>query len=107
MEMMTGMNIAFYMKTSIFDEIMQWLILMICGSVVIMFAKAGSMILLSKVAERIVQGTRRDLYESILRKNVGWHDDKENSSGVMTATLSSDVQTLNGVSSDGLAVMVE
>lgn len=107
MEMMTGMNVAFYMKTSVFDEIMEWLILMICGSVLIMFAKAGSMILLAKVAERIVQGTRKDLYESILRKNVGWHDDKENSSGVMTATLSSDVQTLNGVSSDGLAVMVE
>jgi len=64
---------------------------MLIGGIILGFCKSGSMILLSRVAEKIVQGVRKDLYQAILRKNIGWHDERENSSGVMTATLSSDV----------------
>ena len=43
----------------------------------------------------------------MLRKEVGWHDDRSNSSGVITATLASDVQLLSGASSEGMASIVE
>lgn len=101
------MNISAFTQTSIWDNVTEWLFYMIGASVIILIGKSLAMILLSKVAEAIVQGTRKELYMSILRKDVGWHDHRENASGIMTATLSSDVQLLNGVSSDGLGVTVE
>ena len=42
-----------------------------------------------------------------MRKNIGWHDDRSNASGVITATLASDVQLLNGASSEGMAAIIE
>ena len=42
-----------------------------------------------------------------MRKEIGWHDDRNNSSGVITATLASDVQLLNGASSEGAAAILE
>lgn len=107
MECMTRMNIAAYAGTSVTDATTPYVLAMFGSAVLLFFVKSASMILLSRVAEKIVQGVRKDLYQSILRKNIGWHDDRDNSSGVMTATLSSDVQLLNGVSSDGIAVAVE
>jgi len=50
---------------------------------------------------------RKDLYESIIRKDIGWHDDRDNSAGIMTGTLASDVQLLSGVSSEGFGAQVE
>ena len=50
---------------------------------------------------------RKQLYESILLKHMGWFDDKENSPGVLSATMASDAQTLNGVSAEGLAASME
>jgi ATP-binding cassette subfamily B (MDR/TAP) protein 1 len=50
---------------------------------------------------------RKQLYGSILEKHLGWFDEKENSPGVLSATMASDVQTLNGVSAEGLAASLE
>lgn len=36
-----------------------------------------------------------------MRKDIGWHDNRENGSGIITATLASDVQLLDGVSAKG------
>ena len=63
--------------------------------------------MLSRVSENITGKVRQDLYESILRKDIGWHDHRENGSGIMTGTLSSDVQLLNGVSSEGFGAQIE
>lgn len=107
MKTMVGMNISQFMGTDVWDSVLEWIIVMGVSSFVIMIGKSIAMILLSRVAERVVNGTRMELYEAVLRKDIGWHDHRENSSGIMTSTLSSDVQMLNGVSSDGLAVMTE
>lgn len=77
------------------------------GSFILLISKSFSGMLLSRVAEHLTTGVRKDLYQAILRKDIGWHDNRDNSAGVMTATLASDVQLLNGVSSDGLAAQVE
>jgi ABC-type multidrug transport system fused ATPase/permease subunit len=50
---------------------------------------------------------RREVYESFLRKHIGWYDQRENSPGDLTNILASDVQILNGISSEGLAVIIE
>ena len=38
---------------------------------------------------------------------MGWFDLRENSPGILTNILSSDVQILNGVSEDGIGVILE
>ena len=47
------------------------------------------------------------MYKSFLEKHIGWFDDRKNTPGVLTSVLASDVQSLNGVSSEGLSVMLE
>jgi ABC-type multidrug transport system fused ATPase/permease subunit len=43
------------------------------------------------VGEHISKNVRIDLYTTVLRKHIGWHDDPLNASGVLTATLAWDV----------------
>ena len=80
---------------------------MVLGSVAIFFGKGLSVTLFSKVGQNIVEKVRIELYEAVLRKEMGWHDDRKNSSGVITATLASDVQLLDGASSAGSAAKLE
>ena len=50
---------------------------------------------------------RQDLYKNILRKEIGWHDDRDNSSGIMSAMLAHEVGLLNGASSQAAAATTE
>lgn len=59
------------------------------------------------IGENITLAIRDSLYKSLLKKNMGWFDKRENAPGVVTSVLASDAQTLNGASTEGLAVMVE
>jgi ATP-binding cassette subfamily B (MDR/TAP) protein 1 len=43
------------------------------------------------VGENVTLRVREILYGSILEKHLGWFDDKENSPGVISATMASDV----------------
>lgn len=61
----------------------------------------------ARLSNNVTIKIRAVLYESILRKNIGWFDQKENAPGVLTATMAEDTAILNGVSSDSVSVMVE
>jgi len=63
--------------------------------------------LFSIVGENMSLGVRQTLYSSILKKHLGWHDSREHSAGVLTNKLAKDVQLLNGVSTEAVAVVVE
>lgn len=119
MEAMNGMNEGYQEKIAfdagliesagegIFDRALPWCIIMLIGAFVIFVFKSLGAVLLSRVSENITSSVRQDLYESIIRKDIGWHDHRENSAGIMTGTLASDVQLLNGVSSEGLGANIE
>jgi ATP-binding cassette, subfamily B (MDR/TAP), member 1 len=47
------------------------------------------------------------LYQSILRKNIGWFDDRENGVSVLTSAMAQDTSIINGVSSESLAPQLE
>ena len=68
-----------------------WCLLMFLGSIVTLILIFISKKSFSVVAENITKNVRADLYLQILKKHVGWHDDQENASGVLSATLASDV----------------
>lgn len=80
---------------------------MIGASFILFFTVSFGKIALSRAAENLTKGMRMSMYEACMRKDIGWHDDRDNSSGIMTATLSSDVQLLNGLAQDGTAAAVE
>ena len=60
-----------------------------------------------KISGNLTLAIRERLYDSFLRKHIGWFDDRDNSPGVLTGILSSEVQLLNGVSNEGVAVILE
>lgn len=57
----------------------------------ILLTKTFSVTFFSRLGNNIIGGVRKELYESVLRKEIGWHDNRDNSSGVVTSTLASDV----------------
>ena len=90
-----------------FDRALFWCIMMIIASILIMITKGVGDVMLKKVSNNMVTGVRKDLYEAMLRKDIGWHDDRDNSAGILTGTLASDVQLLSGVSSEGMGAQIE
>lgn len=59
------------------------------------------------LAETMSRNIREECYESILRKQVGWFDLPENTAGQLTNILSTEVNTLNGASTESIAIMFE
>jgi ABC-type multidrug transport system fused ATPase/permease subunit len=59
------------------------------------------------VAENVTENMRRDVYSSVLRKHMGWHDIKTNTSGAITALLAGECSQLQGLTSQALGVIFE
>lgn len=59
------------------------------------------------VGENVTLNMRSKLYQAITKKDMGWFDTRENAPGILTSVLASEVQKLNGASTEGLAIIVE
>ena len=59
------------------------------------------------ISSNITFNMRSNLYSSIMNKDVGWFDDRDHASGILTTTLAADVMSLNGVSSEGIGIIFE
>ena len=59
------------------------------------------------IGENITLNIREKLYGALVKKNIGWFDNRENAPGVLNSVLASDVQALNGASTEGTAVVME
>nr|AAK19598.2 putative ABC transporter [Sterkiella histriomuscorum] len=59
------------------------------------------------IGENVTLKIRKSLYRSILMKHIGFFDEKENSPGVISSSMASDCQIINGVSAEGLASQLE
>lgn len=55
------------------------------------------------IGENVTLKIRKQLYSSILMKHIGFFDEKENAPGVISSSMASDCQVINGVSAEGLA----
>jgi ATP-binding cassette subfamily B (MDR/TAP) protein 1 len=73
------------------------------GGILAFFGKYSFALL----GENITFGVRQTLYKAMITKHMGWHDDKLNSAGSLTSVLASEVNTLNGVSTASVSVMLE
>ena len=56
----------------------------------------------SLLGENVTFQIRKDLYATILRKNMGWFDLRENSTGVISSTMATDTAIINGVGGESL-----
>lgn len=59
------------------------------------------------VGQGLTKSIRAVTYERIIRKHIGWYDDRDNNPGNLTTLLQSDVQTMNGVSQEGMGISIE
>ena len=61
----------------------------------------------SLLGENVTLKIRFDLYRSILRKNIGWFDESNNSPSVLTSAMAQDTSIINGVSTESIATILE
>ena len=59
------------------------------------------------IGENITLAVRSQLYESLMKKHIGWFDLPDNNPGALTSVLSGEVQQLNGVSSEAIGSNIE
>ncbi len=59
------------------------------------------------IGENVAFNIRKKLYRKILEKHQGFFDHQENAPSILTSTLSSDAQLINGVSTEGLGSILE
>lgn len=50
------------------------------------------------VGQGLIKNVRAFTYTGILQKHIGWYDDRDNNAGNLTTLLSSDVQSMSGLS---------
>jgi len=50
---------------------------------------------------------RIKLFEAILRKHVGWFDNKDRAPGVLTNIITEDISAVNGLTTEAIGIMVE
>ena len=59
------------------------------------------------MGENVALNIRKVLYGNLMKKNIGWFDEKDNAPGILTSTLAQDAQVINGVCTEGLAAQME
>lgn len=54
------------------------------------------------LGENTTYEIRKKLYETIVRKNIGWFDNKDNGVSVLTSAMAQDTSVINGASTESL-----
>lgn len=75
----------------------------IAVGVAIFFQKYSFGYLGNKVTVKV----REVLYDSILQKNIGWFDDRDNGPSVLTSIMSADAAVINGVGGESIGPTAE
>lgn len=61
----------------------------------------------STVGSNIAMGCRQVLYQALLTKDLGWHDDIKNSAGITTVVLAKDTNNVEGVATETAAIGIQ
>jgi ABC-type multidrug transport system fused ATPase/permease subunit len=94
-------------KEDIIAEIKLWSGLVACVGLLMFVSLTGSKWAFGILGENVTFHIRRDLYKAILRKNIGFHDHRENGSSVLTSAMAEDSAVINGVSTESLGPQVD
>jgi len=80
--------------------------LVIVGSVCYIFTSNGKR-LFGMLSYNLTYDIRKNLYESVLVKNIGYFDFPENSTFVLSGIMQADTTLINGVATDQIPPKVE
>lgn len=67
----------------------------------------GKSYIFSYLGENVTLKIRQLLYFSILQKHIGWFDEQDNQSSVLTSAMATESSIINGVASESLGPNVE
>lgn len=88
-------------------ELNKWVFgLLACAGAQMVFG-FSSLYFFSYLGENVTMKIRKELYESILRKNIGWHDQQDHSPAVLTSIMAEETSQINGVASEVIASMLQ
>ena len=59
------------------------------------------------LGENVTYKIRQNLYAAILRKDIGFHDHRENGTSVLTSAMAEDSSIINGVSTESLGPLAD
>lgn len=84
-----------------------WVMLMVAFAVTFLFTGTLQKTSFSILGETAAEKIRTALYTSILTKHIGWFDDKENGTSVLTSAMAQDTAIVNGVSTESISPQIE
>jgi ABC-type multidrug transport system fused ATPase/permease subunit len=89
------------------EDLRQWILALCIIAFLTGLFKFLSVFIFGNIGQNITLNVRANLYRAILTKHVGWHDEPDNATGILSAVLAKDVQSLNGVSTEVLSTYAE
>ena len=102
-----AINKAAFEGTSVIDACIMYIYLMVGAAAIVFFCKGIGQSCWTYFSSILTYNIRKSLYSNVLRKHMSWHDEAENSPGVISAILASDAQKLNGITSEPVSHMSE
>lgn len=95
-------------KYSTATEVMnEWVIWLAILCAIMFVAATVRGVFFGYVGETITLNMRSDVYNSVMRKHMGWHDIRTNNSGVITSIMAGECSQLQGLSTDAIGVILE
>lgn len=89
------------------DEVWKYAFIMLGLGFIAMILTFLNRSIFGILGESMTKGMRFKLYSSLLWKHVGWYDNKEHAPGQLTSAIATEAQTLNGASTEAVAVTLE
>jgi ATP-binding cassette subfamily B (MDR/TAP) protein 1 len=83
------------------------LILMWFWMVIVIFMGIGEKIVFGVMGEKLTYKLRVSLIEEIMHKQVSWFDREDRAPGIITSVISSDITSLNGMTTEVLVNLFE
>lgn len=94
-------------KERLEDNVIELCIYMLVLTCIMFIGYLGKSYLFSYLGENVTLQVRQLLYKAILEKNIGWFDEQENQSSVLTSAMAQETALINGASSEALGPYTE
>jgi len=106
---LADLTLPYEMWSSVFTEGDDMMSRIKVYSLLIAFCSVGTLVftfgnkyIFGSMGATLTLKIREVLYINILTKHMGWFDERDNSSGVLTSTLAADASLIQGASSESL-----
>ncbi|UKZ85891.1 uncharacterized protein TrAFT101_001735 [Trichoderma asperellum] len=83
-----------------------WAIMFIVLAVGMLICYSGQGVLLASCSEHLIHRIRFEIFRTFLRQDISFYDKKENSAGILTATLSTEANNVGGLSGATLGTIL-